>query len=363
MSARRQRSSWGCVQKLGPGRYRLRWTERGERKSEIVHGSRRDADDRMAELRATRSKTAQSRVTVEDVFERYYWPECERTTAASTKASIKSIWHKHVQPQWGASALGAVKPLAVQEWLLTLTLATATPALKILRGVYRLAVMYEAVDKSPVDVRFEMPAKGAVRTRQVVATEDMEAYYSAALAGGLPAVFILAACGGLRVGETLGVKVGEVEREEVDGVTLACVHVTRQVSDRGEVLGQLKTAKSERWAAIGEPWASRLLELQDEARARGDVWLTDDGFGQPAKQYTVRRQWQRGLKSAGLPDIPLQNLRPTYATHMGERRAPVESVARLMGHSKPNITYGTYERPDRSGYVAIAVSLETIRTN
>ncbi len=358
--ARKQRSSWGCVQRLGPNRYRLRWTDRGERKSEIVHGTRRDADDRMAELRATRSKAAQSRATVEEVFERYYWPECERTNAASTQKSVASFWRGRVKPKWGPVALSAIKPLAVQEWLLTLTPAVAWPSLKILRGVYRLAVMYEVVDRSPVDVRFEMPAKSDTgRTRQVVAAEDMEAYYAVAAAGGLPAVFILSACGGLRVGEAMGIKVGEIEREEVDGVVLACVHVTRQVNNEGVVLDRLKTKKSERWAAVGEPWASRLLALQDEACARGDTWLTDNGFGQPSPQHTVRWRWKQGQKEAGLTMIPLQNLRPTYATHMGDRQAPVESVARLMGHAKPDITYGTYERPDRSGYVAIAASIES----
>ena len=53
--ARRQRASWGCVQRLGRDRYRIRyWADLGDgyrRRTETVRGTRREADARLAALR------------------------------------------------------------------------------------------------------------------------------------------------------------------------------------------------------------------------------------------------------------------------------------------------------------------------
>ena len=51
----------------------------------------------------------------------------------------------------------------------------------------------------------------------------------------------------------------------------------------------------------------------------------------------------------------LRNLRPTFATSMHHSVGmQTDDIARLMGHAKPTITYGTYERPSRADIVASA---------
>lgn len=355
---RRKRSSWGCVQRVAPNVWRLRWVERGVRRSETVRGTRREADDRMAAIRvACGSGPSKKAYTVGEVYERFYLPDLESRAAPSTLRSMGSSWRVHVQPRWGGVALDDVRPIDLQEWLLTLTAASAQIALKVLHGVWRVALMYEATERNPLAAGFRMPtAKKVARTRAVVAPSDMGAYYSAALSEGLGAVFVLCACCGLRVGESLGVRVGEVSREETGGAVVAAVPVSRQVCDDGEVRDRLKTERSARWAATAEPWASALLGLQSEALARGDGWLTDDGTGSPRPQRAVRGQWGRALRQAGLEHIPLQNLRATFATQMAGKLVPVDQIARLMGHTKPDITYSTYERPGKDEFVAIAAS-------
>lgn len=355
---RRKRSSWGCVQRVAPNVYRLRWVEGGRRRSETVRGTRREADDRMAQIRVECGSGPSKRTwTVGEVYGRFYLPDLESRVAPSTLRSMESSWRVHVQPRWGAVALDDVRPIDLQEWLLTLTAASAQIALKVLHGVWRVALMYEATERNPLAAGFRMPTGRKIdRTRAVVAAADMGAYYSAALSEGLGAVFVLCACCGLRVGESLGVRAGEVSREEAGGAVVAAVPVSRQVCEDGEVRERLKTEGSARWSATAEPWASALLGLQTEALTRGDEWLTDDGTGSPRGQGAVRRQWGRALKRAGLERVPLQNLRATFATQMAGKLVPVERIARLMGHSKPGITYSTYERPGKEEFVAIAAS-------
>ena len=365
---RKRRSSWGCAQKVRPGVYRLRYMADGERRSETVYGTRREADDRLAELRVKHgSGPSKKPVTVGEAYEKYYWPHVETAAVSSTRTNTASLWRAHVGPRWSGVPLRDVRPGDFQEWLLTLTRSQAVSSLRVMRGILKRAVMHGLLELFPLNVSFEMPDRvDRPRPRTVIREADMEAYYAAAESCGLGATFVLAACCGLRVGESLGPMVGEVMRMEDGGVTVAAVPVTRQIDASGKVatkagpgggeVERLKTRKSERWAAVGGVWAERLLALQDEARARGDVWLTDDGLGNPVPQWDARGRWAGALKAAGLPRILLKNLRPTFATVMDAHDVPVEQVARLMGHTKPDITFDVYQRPGLERAVQIAAN-------
>lgn len=365
--ASKKRSSWGCVQRVAQGKYRLRWMEDGVRRTETLHGTRREADDRMAEIRTrVGSGPSKRQVTVGEAYERYYWPHVRDTAVDNTRANTASIWRAHVSPRWAGAALRDVRPAELQEWLLSLTRSQATAALRVMRGVFREAALYELADPAPLAVCYRMPDRvSKPRSREVVAAADMERYWQAAKCSGLGAMFVLAACCGLRVGEALGPKVGEVGREERDGTVVAVVPVLRQVDENGRVavreaggeqVERLKTRKSARWAAVGGEWAERLLALQDEAAERGDVWMTDDGLGGPVAQKATREAWQAALGRAGLPYVLLKNLRATFATQMDAKNVPVEQIARLMGHATPNITFDVYERPGRDRAAQIAAT-------
>lgn len=362
---RHRRSSWGCVQGVRPGVWRLRYTRDGRRVSETFEGTRREAGDRMAALRVECGSAPSKRpVTVGEAYERHYWPEVEATAVDNTRANTASAWRVHVGPRWAGVALRDVRPADVQEWLLSLTRSQAMAALRVLRGVFRSAALYGLADPAPMAVGYRMPSRvERPRARDVVPAADMEAYWAAALSCGLGAAFVLAACCGLRVGESLGPMAGEVCREERGGVTVATVPVLRQVDNAGAVctrtvggeeVERLKTRKSARWAAVGGVWAERLLALQDEAAARGDRWLTDDGEGRPVAQRAARQAWGAALDAAGLPRVLLKNLRATFATQMDARNVPVEQIARLMGHARPDITFDVYERPGRDRAAQIA---------
>lgn len=365
--ARRQRASWGCVQRVRPGTYRIRYMRDGVRRSETVRGTRREADDRLAALRVECGSAPTARpVTVGQAYERHYLPAVERGAADNTRANCLSAWRTHVAPRWGSVALRDVRPPDVQEWLLGMTSAQAKSALRVLRGVFREAALYGLVDGSPLSLPYRMPSRvDSPRPRSTVEPAMMGAYFEAARSVGLGAMFVLAACCGLRVGESLGPKVGEVVRVERGGVAVAAVPVSRQVTNDGAVavreeggreVERLKTRGSARWAAVGGEWAVRLLALQDEARARGDVWLTDDGTGMPVAQRVARESWNRAVGGAGLPPVLLKNLRATFATNMDARDVPVEQIARLMGHTKPDITFDVYERPGMDRAVQIAAN-------
>lgn len=380
MPRKPKRSTWGCVEQARPGVWRIRYqADTGDgrgyaRRSETVHGTRREAHARLAELRAKYEREPDDprrrrgpAPTCGEVYERRYLPAAVRKLRSRSLKNVESVWERWAKPRWGDVPVTSVTAGDYQEWLLMLPKTICPKASALGKEIMRLAVLDGAMDSSPLDVRFDM---SDIRTK----AHDSSTIPGASLGDYLAAVHgrlcepaaILGACGGLRVGESIGAMVGEVSREEVDAggvpVTVALYMVAREVREDGtietavvdgEEVEALKTDRSRRWAVVVQPWAERLLDLQGEAAERGWSFIADNGFGRPLSMARVRADWYRALKDAGLPKITLQNLRPTFATQAGSSMGfVVEDVARLMGHSTPSITYKIYQRPQKDDIIA-----------
>lgn len=57
-----------------------------------------------------------------------------------------------------------------------------------------------------------------------------------------------------------------------------------------------------------------LEELRDEAQARREVWLSDDGCGEPLSQRAVRRDFQRAQEEAGVRSLQYRALRRSWCS-------------------------------------------------
>ena len=355
----RQRRTFGCLQRVRKGTYRLRWTDAGRRKSETVYGSRVEAERRLAEIQLTIDQSKRHMLTIGEIFDKYIYPEYVRKCTPGTLKNIHSYYGGYIMPQWSAYYVDDIHAQAVQDWLLTLSPGAAKQSLTILRLCLRQAVLLELIDHSPLDIKLALPTE-STRTvsKEIIKAADIDSYYAAVRGSIVEACFILGACAGLRVGESLGVLVDEVERYCTDSTIAAVIPVRREVDDLGRIVTnadgteRVKTPQSIRYAVVLEPYASRLLDLQRMASDRGDTYLTDAGTGQPIGKIAIRRKWYSYLDAAGLDRILLRNLRPTFATAAHHEYGMLtEDVARLLGHSKPIITYETYQRPDKDAVI------------
>lgn len=363
-----RRRYFGTINSLGKDSsgvkmWRLRWHEQGQRKTETVHGSYSQAEKRLAAIHAAVDERKRSGATIGEIYERYYIPDAQRTKAPNSRENSASAWHAHVAARWADVPASRVKAADVEAWLNTLTYGMAKRAIAILRWCMRKAVMLEIIDVSPLEIQLALPESGTTQSRDILAGDDVPRYYAAVKGSAIEAAWILCIAGGLRSGESLGVMVGEVEYRTMDGVPFAAVPVNRGASRYGGLSiddrtddTRLKTRTSFRWAIIREPWASRLMELQDTARARGDTYLTEDGFGRPWGTAWLLRNAKRIYAAHNLQPITIRNLRASYATYAHhDLDLPTEDVARLMGHSQPSITWGVYERPNLDQIAAAVV--------
>ena len=196
--------------------------------------------------------------------------------------------------------------------------------------------------------------KATERDKTTYTAEEMEGALSAAkeTAAYIPA--ILCGLGSCRVGEALGVRCDEVEEVEANGTIVAVVPISRQVDRAGDVSDTLKTSGSARVVAIPEPWSLDVLKAAHRDQPGG--WLTPDGVGGPLSQFTFNTIWRRALKAAGVPSIPLRNLRNSWRTiGRWELGIPEDLLEKMMGHAGKSVGEIHYDRP-RAEYFADVVS-------
>ena len=348
MPRKKRRAAWASIAEVRAGEcYRIRYWSTGpdgyKRRSKTIRGSRKDAERARAELMLAHSEDAPC-PTVGEVWERYALPAYERREkdgdmSAYTLRQYRSGWSRHASPRWADVPCDAVRPLAVQQWLDGLSYNGALQAMNVLRPTVDYAVRYGVVDANPFRERYLMPSKSGKATmdRGVWALDELGEVWRAVHGEWFEAAFLLAAFGGCRVGESLGVRSDDVTITDVGGVPVALVAIERQVPSVGEVRTTLKNAQSHRTIAVPGRAGLRLAEL---ARER-DGWLTGDGLGGPTTQRRLMLAW----KSAGMAH-PFRNLRNSYETNARwSLRLPPWIVEPLLGHAGQGVTAQYYDRP------------------
>ena len=159
---------------------------------------------------------------------------------------------------------------------------------------------------------------------------------------------------GLRVGEALALRVGDVDWAR------SRVRVARTWTDDGkggQMIGPPKNGKP-RWAAAPASVMDLLRPLT--AGQPDDAWLFRAAREGPIWLHNWRtRVWYKALRDAGMEDegVTIHSLRHTYASIAIAAGADVKTLQRQLGHSSATITLDTYAAlwPERLEEVASAV--------
>lgn len=368
---RRQRSSWGCVTRLGRDRYRIRWWEASggvyERRSEVVRGTRREADRRLAEIRSGLDETERGarrvgrRLTVGQAYERWWLPkaraEVERgDRAPQTLRQLESAWRRHVAPRWASVRVDDVAPLDIQEWLSTMTKMPAQSSLGLLRRVLDLAQLYGQVPANVARNRYDLPTAQGRRPGGAYTFEQLAEIADAARGELCEPAVLLCAFGSCRTGEALGVACEDVSFSRRRGQVVAVAQIRRQVRSDGTLIDALKNRWSRRPVVIPEPWSLRLMELVSDALSAGERWLSDDGLGRPRTQFVTLKSWSRLFSDGGplhhLPDLRIRALRRSWeTTARWTLDIPRERVEKMMGHVGEGVSGRHYDKPDINHFV------------
>lgn len=357
--ARGRRSSWGSVEKRAPGVWRIRYRVgppgATRRMSETVRGTRRQAEDRLAELRLEcRDPVSAGRVaTVGYLHDAYWSPDIEERheageIAGSYHRSRTTAWRLHVAPRWAGVAVADVRPQDVQEWLLGLgSHGAAENGKQVLGAILNYAVMYGYVATNVARLPYRMPPKGDGMDKGIYDADGLRRVLEAVRGDVIEPAIILMGLGSCRVGESLGVRCDEVRRADAHGVAAAVAPVERQVTREEGVTGKLKNPQSHRTVVVPGPPGERLLEIAAARLAAGAVWLADDGTGRPISRGTLADRWERIAKGApGIEYHPTRNLRNSWQTLMHWTLGLDPTIIeKLMGHRGETVTARHYDRP------------------
>ena len=365
MPRRAMRSDWGSVTEIDRGkRYRLRWwqeTPEGyKRCSEVVRGTRRDACDRLAEIRLDHSRDAPC-PTVGYAYKRWWLPRAEDRLdsgdlARNTFDNYATRWRRDVGPRFGDVPCDGVRPMDIQRWLDPMTQKPAVDSLALLRQVLDLAATYDVVGENVARRRYAMPRRHEDRKDGAYTLAELDAIARAAHGMRSEAAVILMCFGSCRTGESLGVRPSEVSQARSHGLTLATALIVRQVQSDSSLSpdGVLKNPQSVRTVVVPPPWAARLLRLAADAASRGDAWLCDDGTGRPMCQNRLRIEWSAAVAAAGLPARQPRSARRSWETYMRwDMRVERSMVEQMMGHALPGVTGAHYDRPDAARFVDV----------
>ena len=366
MAKKRLRDEWGSITEVDRNeRYRIRYWGKDEsgtyrRMTCTVRGTRRDAERKRAELMLEHSEEAQC-VTVDYVWKHWYLPTLERRCkdgemSDKTVSQYRSRYSSAISERWGQVPCDGIRPLDVQQWLDGISYTKASQSLNMLRPMLDYAVRYGEILSNPFRERYLLPSKSTVKHMDdgVWKLGELNQVWECVRGEWFEGAFICAAFGGCRVGESIGVQVGDINRLDVDGLCVSIVRVERQVKNAGGVSEQLKNPQSRRPIVIvGKP-AKRLCEIAESA----PIWVTGDGFGGPTTQLRLGTSWKK--MADRLPDgmwHPFRNLRNSYQTFMRwEVGLAPYYIEELLGHKGTTVTDKHYDRPDESAIVGVTVA-------
>jgi integrase len=191
------------------------------------------------------------------------------------------------------------------------------------------------------------PPKLTKKEIRPLSPEQASAFLDAARGDRFEALYVVAVTAGLREGELLGLQWDDVELES------GTLSVRRTLSEArsGRFFEPPKNGKGRSIKLT--PRALDSLKghkaLQDEERLlSGTLWHDNDlvfpsriGTPMNAKNLTAR-SYKPLLRSAGLPDIRLHDLRHTCATLLLSKGVHPKLVQELLGHATISITLDTY---------------------
>jgi integrase len=260
----------------------------------------------------------------------------------STRARDARLLAEHVLPAFGRRQLAAIGQPDVRRWVAELSArglapATVQKAYQVLAGLMGAAVDAGLIPASPCR---RVPLPKIEREEMRFLAPGEVARLADAIDPRYRALVLVAAYGGLRIGELAALR-----RRRVDRLR-GTVEVTETLAEVEGVVstGQPKTRASRR--TVGLPRA--VVEALDEHLARftrpePDALVFTAPAGGPLRVSAWRaRQWRPAVAAAGLEGFRIHDLRHTAVALWIAAGASPREVATRAGHTSTRVVLDVY---------------------
>lgn len=324
-----------------------------------VRGSKRDAERELVRLLREVDLgivADPGRTTLGEYIRDRWLPHQETRVRARTIERYTELLKGHVVPRIGGIPLAKLRPAYVQDVVDTMLAAGRAPrtvasAYRVLHGALAQGVRWQILAVNPAAAirppraerpRLEVPDTGTIA--RILATARGSRLY-------VPLALIAAT--GMRRGETLALRWGDVDLDEGRiRVTSSLQEIRRQEGGHELVFLDPKTDRSRRTIALPPAAVGLLRRHRAEQRERrllvGPAWrdfdlVVDRGDGGPFPPDALTRAFSRLARALGLPGLRLHDLRHAYATALLEAGVHPKVASEALGHSSVGFTMDTYQ--------------------
>jgi integrase len=361
---KRERRAFGSVRRLSSGRWQVRYRDL----SGVLHTgphtftSKADAARYLAMVEADLHRGAWAdpklgRITLAEWAKR--WQATTTNLRPTTRDLYAYLLRRFLLPTFGPAALSSIDVLAVRAWLADLQAQQLSPS--TVAKAYRLLsrILGAAVEAGYL-LRNPCTVKGAGQERAPemrFATVAQVAALGEAIAPRYRALVLVAAYGGLRWGELVGLRVRRVD------LLHGRVTVAEQVAEvNGRFIpGPPKTEAGWRTVKLPAAAAVALAEHLAEYAEPGP-----DGLVFPAPQGGYlrrsnfnRRSWRPATQAAGVEGLRFHDLRHSAATLALAAGANTRELMERMGHTSPAVAL-RYQHVMAGRDQAIAAALDEL---
>lgn len=260
-----------------------------------------------------------------------------RPLTAATLQGYEALLRRNIYPTFGKTPLRRITPEQIRKWYSTVsTEASADQAAKsyrLLRAILNTAVEDEAISRNPCRIRGggieHADERPMIKTEMVFDLAD-------AIDERLSALVLLAALGGLRTGELLGLR-----RCDVDLLhrTVRVARQAQEITGRGRIVVEHAKSEAGRRTLTLPLVAIEVLDehLQRFAQPGSEGFVFTGPEGTPLRRNILSAAWRQACQQVGAPDgLHLHDCRHHAATLIA--RMPGITLKELMsriGHSTP----------------------------
>ncbi len=331
--------------KRGELRYEVRLRRPDGREHSRTFRSKKEAERYQATERADRSRgtwidPTAGQMSFADWAGEWYEtmePSWRPRTAGCHAMALRVHW----VPRFGSLMLSEIKPRQVQAAINQMAKTYRPSSLRTyygtLRSLFRDAVDLDLLGRSPCR-SIKLPA--LVQDDKRVVTPAELHRLADAIGPDWRCLVLLAGVAGLRFGEAVALRVGDVHFAE------RVVTITRTISELDGRLsyGPPKTAAGLRTLAMPAPLMD---ELQNHLTIRSltssdDLLFGDENGGPIRRSNFARRIFSPAVDQAGLTGLTFHGLRHSAATQWVAAGLDPRTVQHRLGHADPRLVLKLY---------------------
>ncbi|MCA9877557.1 MAG: site-specific integrase [Thermomicrobiales bacterium] len=372
MAAKRRLHGEGTFRQRSDGTWEARLSLEGGRRMSFYGKTQGEAAQKLRDAKKRAEQgidLSADKLTVEQYLERWLRDAVKPSVKAKTYEGYESICRVRVAPRIGTRKLAKLTALDLQGLYTELKDAGLSPRSvqhthRVLHRAFEQALRWNLIMRNPCD---GAQAPRAERAEMKVWTPEQAAAFQVATSTHrMRALYVLALSTGMRQGELLGLKWGDLD------LGAGTLSVQRSLQWQREGKYQFvdpKTSRSRRRIHLSKAAVATLRAHKDRQaftkRDAGEHWQEQDlvfcdELGGPLAPSHQTATFKMAAAAAKLPVIRFHDMRHTAATILLAKGVHVKLVSEMLGHSTIVLTLDTYSHLIPAMHGDAAAAMDTV---